>query len=206
MDSFSVAGVSGGGPYTLSCAASMPSTRLKSVGIIAGLAPPDISARGGDIGPRTTRYMLRYFPNLIAQLSDSRVGKLARIDDPIPMQEMWYKGFKDYEGIDQNIISSRDYSNFMSDLFRQAFKQGWKGFAEDGKLLNRKWDFKLENIEHAQVGFYYGGKDVHTPSYMGLEMQKRVQGSGYYEYKDATHLSLVHVHGKPILENIVKHL
>ena len=184
----------------------MPSARLKSAGIVAGLAPPDISPKGGDIGPKTTRYMFRYFPNLIAQLSDSRVGKLARMDDPIPMQDMWYSGFKDYKGIDQDIISSREYSNFMGNLFRQAFRQGWKGFAEDGKLLHRTWDFKLEDVEHGQVGFYYGDNDVHTPPHMGREMQKRVQGSRYTEYKDATHLNLVHVHGKAILENIAEHL
>lgn len=206
LETFDIIGMSGGGPYVLSCAAAVPASRLRSVGVIAGLAPPNIKPLGGDLGPRTTRYLLRYFPNLIAQLSDSRFGKLARMEDPVPMQEMWYKGFKHYRGADENIITSREYSNLMADLFREAFKQGWRGFAEDGKLINRKWDFKLEDIDHRNVSFHYADKDVHTPPHMGMEMQKRVKGSRYLEYKDATHLNLVHVHAKAILGDIVRHL
>lgn len=206
LDTFAVTGSSGGGPYALSCARSIPPTRLKSVGVIGGLAPPDIAPLGAELVPRTTRYLLRYFPNLIAQLTDSRIGKLARMEDPVPLQEMWYKGFVGYKGVDQDLITTREYSNLLADIFREAFRQGWKGFAYDGKLLTRKWDLQIEDIQHPRIAFHYGDKDVHTPPHMGIEMSKRVKGSIYVEYKDAAHLSLVHVHGKEIMGEIIKHL
>jgi len=46
IDSYSVVGMSGGGPYALACAAALPANKLKAVMLVCGLGPPDIGYWG----------------------------------------------------------------------------------------------------------------------------------------------------------------
>lgn len=46
LDSYAVLCISGGGPYGLACAATLPADRLKAVLIICGLGPPEFGTKG----------------------------------------------------------------------------------------------------------------------------------------------------------------
>ena len=48
LSTYSVLGVSGGGPYALACAFSLPPTRLKCVSLVCGMGPMDIGMSGAD--------------------------------------------------------------------------------------------------------------------------------------------------------------
>lgn len=208
IETFYVAGVSGGGPYALSCARRIPKSRLKGVAVIAGLS--EFEHYRWKNNKSTTskslfqRYALRYFPNFIAQQSDARFGKLARSTvSPEPMRDFWRAGLKSYTGENSHILQSQSYIHLMSDLFREVFRQGWKGYAEDGKILNRSWDFKLEEIDHENVLFAYGEMDVDTPPEMGRNMHEKVENSRLFIYPDATHLSLAHVSGREVIGELI---
>ena len=57
---YSVMGVSGGGQYALACAFSIPQEELRSVALVCGQGPIDVSLQGMTLG---SRMMLRGFRN-----------------------------------------------------------------------------------------------------------------------------------------------
>lgn len=151
------------------------------------------------------RYMLRYLPNFTAQLSDSKYGALARHPDPEALRSRFREGLSKYKGIDEKIFNSEEYISTMSDVVRDVFRQGWKGYAEDGKILNRKWDFELEDIECDNLLFVYGGRDNDTPPKLGRGMSKLIPGSRFAEYADETHASLLRVKGTEIIGDLLRY-
>lgn len=168
------------------------------------------------------RYMLRYLPNFTAQLSDSKYGKLARQshagsttstsnsnnnnnNNNEALQSLFRQGFANYQGIDANLFKSEEYIKSMSNILSQAFRQGWKGYAEDGKILHRNWDFNLRDIDSIDnnILFAYGGLDSDIPPEMGRKMHKVVKGSRYIEFENETHATLIRVKGREILGDLL---
>jgi pimeloyl-ACP methyl ester carboxylesterase len=73
LESYSILGASGGGPYVLACAASLPSSKLKCISIVCGLGPSDIGMKGADFMHQLGfPYAWKYAPGFLKEWYFSR--------------------------------------------------------------------------------------------------------------------------------------
>jgi pimeloyl-ACP methyl ester carboxylesterase len=49
---------------------------------------------------------------------------------------------------------------------REGFKQGYESVAQDDILINRDWEFSLENI-NPRIDIWHGETDVNVPIHAG---------------------------------------
>ncbi|EOA86697.1 hypothetical protein ACJQWK_08897 [Exserohilum turcicum] len=182
LDTYSVLGVSGGGPYALSCAARLPPEKLKAVSIICGLGPPDMSMWDAEwthwLGfPYGWRYapawLLNWFFRRDAfgrmELSDEErfrevasPSNLAAIKNPM----------------DKKIFGDEDFVRLELKATREANAQGFAGIALDGRTACSEWGFRIEDIRRdLPVQLWYGKNDTFVPPNIGLETAARLGGS-----------------------------
>jgi pimeloyl-ACP methyl ester carboxylesterase len=163
LEQFAIAGISGGGPYALACAARLPDERLLRVGVVSGLAP--IGGRRRIAGlSRRVRFLFtlgRRAPwavrRLVAwaqrRLERAPEATFARIVSLAPPQ-------------DQAIMTRPEVKAALLAGIRDAFRAGPEGVAQELILFAEAWDFALEPIT-AEVHLWHGEDDRLVPPAMG---------------------------------------
>lgn len=199
INTFSVLGVSGGGPYAAACAYKIPD-RIKNTGIVVGLAPVSVKSNlegisfFGKLGWANYR---RYpFVRYIAAFSAAiwfrylpRTGTLMAFrskEDRLLYQE---KVKKQKESGEKGGTS-------------EAFRQGIKGCAYELKLYSDDWGFDLKDIQ-IPVYLWYGAKDRSVSLKMGRYYRARIPHSTLYIDQDGGHLARYHFEDK-ILGRLVR--
>ncbi|OHF04478.1 alpha/beta hydrolase [Colletotrichum orchidophilum] len=207
LKEFGVLGVSGGGPYALACATTMPSEKLKCVSIVCGIGPPDIGMSGAGwfhwVG---FNYGWRYAPRLAGwffhqqgrfHLSDDERLQLQLQDAEkkkatLPRQEaeIWL----DREIVGRMVMTSRQY-----------FAQGIDGVSHDGHLVGTEFGFRIEDIRSdLPVRLWYGKDDTFVPMNHGIQIAKRLGSRGHLRLEDDTHASIFFKWGKEVLADLVR--
>lgn len=183
LKSYSVMGVSGGGPYALACAFALPAAKLKCVSIICGLGAPDMSMWNADMvhwlsfpyGWRfSPEFLLEWFFRLDVfgrmELSDEE--KLEKLLEPSYLASIKNPKNRQIQG-DEAFLTVALKAN------REAQKQGFGGVALDGRVVCRPWGFKIEEIRRdLPVKLWYGKDDVFIPPNHGVETAARLEGAG----------------------------
>jgi len=162
LDRFSVAGVSGGGPYALACAWRMPD-RVTRAAVISSVAPyqvPGITRgmrwqnqvgfRLGARWPMLARALMRSMQRSISGRPEQTIDALARAMSPADVQ----------------IVRRTEVRDILVADITEAFRQGIAGAARDVALLGRPWGFPLSEIE-PQVLLWQGEADTLVPPAMG---------------------------------------
>lgn len=187
---FAIVGVSGGGPYALSCAAALPE-RVEKVLLIAGAAPladPAVfallSARQRfTLGrlihrPRLLRsfvYALSMMPRLMRVIAlGATLGGLSRAD--------------------LRVITSAEVTaaakRLPADSWSAPFGQSVDGAAWDGHLHGHPWGFDLESIR-VPVSLWYAEDDRIVPARMGRWLAGRLPVNTARFFADDGHISLI---------------
>ncbi|KZM20761.1 uncharacterized protein EKO05_0002657 [Ascochyta rabiei] len=182
LEEYAILGVSGGGPYALSCALHLPRTRLKALSLICGIGPPGISMRnaawptyiGFTIGWRwSPQFLLRWFFSRDAALSlhlsdDDRVRALL---DP--------RRLEGTQGKDRAFFADEDEMRVYVATSREGFGQGFDGMCKDGFVMCTDWGFRVEDIgKDVPVVMWYGTEDVNVPPHHGRTIAARLAGEG----------------------------
>jgi pimeloyl-ACP methyl ester carboxylesterase len=195
IERFAVLGVSGGGPYALSCAAGIPG-RLTAAGVACGLGPVDMpgAAAGMQRLHRIGFFLARYAPpfaRLVFSAATLGVSRnpgrlLARLDAALPEPDRSVLGRPVFRGI---------YGRSLA----EAFRSGSRGPAWDVTLYRSPWGFSLEAIE-SSVYLWQGGRDVIVPPSMARMQADAIPGCSARYYPDEGHFSLVVNHVEQIFE------
>jgi pimeloyl-ACP methyl ester carboxylesterase len=200
-------GISGGGPYALACAASIPPNKLKTVSVVCGLGPPDLSKKGMDwwhwlgftIGfrcfPRLTGFWFGRDPAAQLHLTDER--RLELIQQNFEKSKPHPKDAEVYR--DGNEFRIFNYAS------RQMFRQGMDGFVQDGRLISMDFGFRIEDVR-VPVHLWYGKLDTSVPIVQGEEIARRLGRYGNLRVKDETHASITMNWREQILGELVKSL
>ncbi len=186
IDKMEVIGLSGGGPYTLACAAAMPD-RVVAAGVIGGVAPTmgsDAIAGGvmGSVG-------LRLAPLL--QVAGDPIGLAAsvliRLIRPLASPAADLYGRVSPEADRRLLARPEIKAMFLDDLLNGSRKQMAAPFA-DVVVFARDWGFRLDEVK-VPVRWWHGDHDHIVPFEHGLHVAARLPDVEMYHLPGESHLA-----------------
>jgi pimeloyl-ACP methyl ester carboxylesterase len=185
IDKMAVIGLSGGGPYTLGCAAAMPD-RVIAVGVLGGVAPTvgsdaiggGVMALGSLIAPLLTvvgfpiRWAAVGFIRMLKPVAEPALYLYARISPEADRALLVRPEFK---------------AMFLDDLLNGSRKQLAAPFA-DIIVFARDWGFRLEQVK-IPVRWWHGDADHIVPFEHGRHVVERLPDAELYHLPGESHLA-----------------
>ena len=184
FDRFAVVGGSGGAPHALACGALL-ADRVLRVGALVTPAPPD---EDFDFFEGLAELNVREFtaaqqgPEAIEAFLQAYVDQI-RADVGAVIDEM----LTELPEIDRARASEPRQRAIMSESWREAVRQGSRGWADDDLAFAKPWGFELEEVT-AETRVWQGELDVLTPRPHGEYVASRLpnarfevlQGGGHF--------------------------
>ena len=159
IDNMTIIGLSGGGPYTLACAAAMPD-RVVAAGVLGGVAPssgPD-AISGGVMALGSVVAPLLEIGGTPIRLAASTLIRLIR---PVasPVLEVYARMSPE---ADRLLLARPEFkAMFLDDLLNGSRKQLAAPFA-DIVVFARDWGFRLDEVK-VPVRWWHGDRDHIVP-------------------------------------------
>ncbi|KAL1606990.1 hypothetical protein SLS59_002692 [Nothophoma quercina] len=199
-------GVSGGGPYALSCAHGLPKDKLKVVGLVCGIGSPDIGMSGA-AWPRYSGFTVgwRWSPQVFLRWFFQR-DAADSLNLPDEERLKLFLSEKRLEGMDERdrtFFADEDEMRAYLATSRQSFRQGVDAMCKDGFVMCTDWGFRIEDIrKDVSVVLWYGSRDVNVPPNHGRTIARRlrmeeeqvegeVREAGPLEYKERVRLRML---------------
>jgi len=160
IDKMEIIGLSGGGPYTLGCAAAMPD-RVIAIGVLGGVAPTRGSdGIGGGIMGKVGLPIAPVLEHVGAPLSVVATA-LIRLIKPIAEPALYLYASISPEGDRRLLVRPEFKAMFLDDLLNGSRKQLAAPFA-DVVVFARDWGFRLDEVK-APVRWWHGDCDHIVP-------------------------------------------
>ena len=186
IDKMEVIGLSGGGPYTLACAAAMPD-RVVAAGVIGGVAPT--TGADGIAGGVMGSVGLRVAPLL--QVAGGPIGMVAsaliRLIRPVGSPAVDLYGRVSPEADRQVLARPEIKAMFLDDLLNGSRKQMAAPFA-DVVVFARDWGFRLDEVK-VPVRWWHGDHDHIVPFDHGLHVVAKLPDVEMYHLPGESHLA-----------------
>ncbi|KAI9712194.1 MAG: hypothetical protein M1812_006928 [Candelaria pacifica] len=206
LSKYHVIGGSGGGPYALACAKSLPPQSLKGVGILAGVGPMDhgMGRENMRFGTRAIMLLNQWLPELVRWYMDRSFVPMTQNPDTAIMRKFIAKQFKRMKTSEREYLESDpEFPELLIRILREHFKQGAAGNLKDIELITKPWGFRLEDVRFKGIRLWYGANDINTPAKMGVEMTKRLKNARLKIYAEDTHLTMSRL-SLDILKDLMK--
>jgi pimeloyl-ACP methyl ester carboxylesterase len=186
IDKMEVIGLSGGGPYTLACAAAMPD-RVVAAGVIGGVAPTtgsDGIAGGvmGSVGLRVAP-LLRVAGGPIGMVASA----LIRLIRPVGSPAVDLYGRVSPEADRRLLARPEIKAMFLDDLLNGSRKQMAAPFA-DVVVFARDWGFRLDEVK-VPVRWWHGDHDHIVPFEHGQHVVAKLPDVELYHLPGESHLA-----------------
>ena len=155
IDRFEVIGLSGGGPYTLACAAAMPD-RVVAAGVLGGVAP----VRGADaIGGGVSTLITAAAPVVEVAGAPLRLAasQLIRLIRPVAEPALYAYARISPEADRRLLVRPEFKAMFLDDLLNGSRKQLAAPFA-DVVVFARDWGFRLDEVK-VPIRWWHGDRD-----------------------------------------------
>lgn len=187
LDSFSIFGLSGGGPHVLATAYKIPE-RIKKVALVSGTAPPEMPAKFTGMWPpvkiifQTAKNMPRVNRFLLKQMAgfySDEAQMLKRMKQALPLPDV--------------ALIERDPTviKIFAEATREAHRHGIAGDAWEWQLYVHDWGFRLRDIL-GEVRLWYGRYDQQVPLAMGRYLATQLPMAHLTEVEDGGHFSTIH--------------
>ena len=198
IDRFEVIGLSGGGPYTLACAAAMPD-RVVAAGVLGGVAP--VRGADGISGGVSTLISVAAPVIQIAgaplRLAASQLIHLIR---PVAEPALYAYARISPEADRKLLVRPEFKAMFLDDLLNGSRKQLAAPFA-DVVVFARDWGFRLDEIK-VPVRWWHGDADHIIPFAHGEHMVGLLPDAELHVLPGESHLGGLGA-GKHILTTLV---
>jgi pimeloyl-ACP methyl ester carboxylesterase len=160
LERFGVAGISGGGPHALACAALLPE-RVTRAAIVVGAGPsddPDFDFLEGmtELNVKEFGAALEGREAIEAFLQPQADAMQSDPESLIEMMEA------EVPESDRRTMARADYRPIMVETFLEATRQGVRGWADDDLAFARAWGFELADV-HVETRLWQGELDVLVP-------------------------------------------
>ena len=201
LDSFAVVGESGGSPYAAACGALL-ADRVRVVGLIGCLAPPDspgalaamppplrVMFRLARLAPPVLRGLFRLNLKMIYNGGD-RAGERMAASFPEP---------------DRSLLTRKEIRDGFTACFVEACRQVVEGPAWDLRLIASPWGFDLRKIA-APVLLWHGERDGNVPVVHGRYLATTIPNCHATFYADDAHLSVPLNHRREIFGALARAL
>ncbi|HEU4362969.1 MAG TPA: alpha/beta hydrolase [Mycobacterium sp.] len=185
IDRMAVIGLSGGGPYSLACAAGMPD-RVVAVGVLGGVAP----ASGPDaIGGGLVSVGVRVAPLLEA--AGAQISGLATaliwLARPVASTGLNLYAAMSPEADRHLLLRPEFKAMFLDDLLNGSRKQLAAPFS-DVVLFARDWGFRLADVR-VPVRWWHGDHDHIIPFRHGEHVVSELPNAKLYHLPGESHLA-----------------
>ena len=186
LERFSIVGVSGGAPYALACAASLPD-RLAGVALLCPLGPLAIagSTAGMVTHDRVLLTLAARAPPLARAVGHLLAHWIRR--GPDRCLEFLTAGL---DSPDRDLFAESGYRSLMTESTMEALRQGGRGAAWELTLIARPWAFHLEDVR-MRVSLWQGLADQILPAAMARRWAARLPACEGRYIAGEGHLSLV---------------
>jgi len=185
IDKFEVIGLSGGGPYTLACAAAMPD-RIMAAGVLGGVAP----TRGADaIGGGVSTLITAAAPVVEVAGAPLRfaASRLIRLVRPVAEPALYMYARISPEADRRLLIRPEFKAMFLDDLLNGSRKQLAAPFA-DVVVFAHDWGFRLDEVK-VPVRWWHGDRDHIVPFEHGQHVVSRLPDAQMYHLPGESHLA-----------------
>ncbi|TGD88302.1 alpha/beta hydrolase [Mycolicibacterium sp. CH28] len=180
-----VIGLSGGGPYTLACAAAMPE-RIVAAGVLGGVAPtvgPD--AIGGGL------MKLGTFAAPIIEVAGGPIrlaaSTMIRLVRPVAEPALLIYAGISPEADRKMLVRPEFKAMFLDDLLNGSRKQLAAPFA-DIVVFARDWGFRLDEVK-VPIRWWHGDRDHIVPFAHGEHVVSRLPDAELYRLPGESHLA-----------------
>lgn len=185
IDKMAVVGLSGGGPYTLACAAGLPD-QVVAAGVLGGVAP----TRGPDaISGGLMRLGSAVAPLLQVGGTPLRLGAslLIRAARPVASPALDLYGLLSPRA-DRHLLARPEFkAMFLDDLLNGSRKQLAAPFA-DVIAFARDWGFRLDEVK-VPVRWWHGDHDHIVPFSHGEHVVSRLPDAKLLHLPGESHLA-----------------
>jgi pimeloyl-ACP methyl ester carboxylesterase len=185
IDRFEVIGLSGGGPYTLACAAAMPD-RVVAAGVLGGVAP--VRGADGIAGGVSTLISaaapIVEFAGAPLRLAASTLIRLIR---PVAEPALYAYARISPEADRQLLVRPEFRAMFLDDLLNGSRKQLAAPFA-DVVVFARDWGFRLDEVK-VPVRWWHGDRDHIVPFEHGQHVVSRLPDAQLTHLPGESHLA-----------------
>ena len=185
IDKFEVIGLSGGGPYTLACAAAMPD-RVVAAGVLGGVAP----VRGADaIGGGVSTLVTVAAPVIEVAGAPIRLAAsgLIRLIRPVAEPALYAYARISPEADRRLLVRPEFKAMFLDDLLNGSRKQLAAPFA-DVVVFARDWGFRLDEVK-VPVRWWHGDRDHIVPFEHGQHVVSRLPDAELSHLPGESHLA-----------------
>ena len=194
ISSFSILGISGGGPYALACAYAIPE-RLRSVAIVSGMGPIHYKECKKDLAlsiPRKYVLIRRLMAYGMRKMLFKDPRKLiANIEKTLPQTDL-------------DFLKKNDRMQQLLGAFRESFYQGLDGYLKEAEIYGDFWGFYLNDIQ-VHVDIWHGTADKNVCVDLAQRIANKIHHSKLNIVEGLGHFSLVGQHLPPILKNLADH-
>jgi pimeloyl-ACP methyl ester carboxylesterase len=192
IDHFAVLGISGGGPFALSCAYRL-SDRLTRVGIVSGMGPSDSPGMKEGVSwtiPGTPALMRRF----ILMLTSMGIK-----GDP---DKFMARSKASFSELDTKLLDRPELADLFIIGMQEAFRQGVGAAGQDASIYKSPWGFGLQEIT-AEVQLWHGEQDLNVPVSVAQYVAEAIPGCQARFHQGEGHLTLAHNHIREILETLI---
>jgi pimeloyl-ACP methyl ester carboxylesterase len=185
IDTFAVAGVSGGGPYALACGNFHPG-RITRIGLISSLGHfgvPAIERQMREVTPWLLRILLVHgsLLRVVLALAAWRARR-----NPERFLDFLARPFAE---VDRQLLVRPDLrALYIADTL-EVYRHGGRGHADDICTLGKPWDFMPEDIRQ-RVLLWHGEEDRNVPVAVARLMAEALPQCDPRFYDGAGHLLL----------------
>ncbi|MBI9051313.1 MAG: alpha/beta hydrolase [Anaerolineaceae bacterium] len=186
IDSFSIFGLSGGGPHVLATLYQMPQ-RIKKAAVISGTASPDMADKFKGMWPpvklifataKSMPFINRFLLKQMASFYSNEEQMLKRMKQALPLP--------DVELIDQN----PDIIRIFAKASKESHRNGIEGDAWEWHLYVNDWGFKVSDIQR-EIRLWYGRYDQQVPIGMGRYFAQVLPNASLIEVENGGHFSTI---------------
>jgi pimeloyl-ACP methyl ester carboxylesterase len=185
---FAAIGLSGGGPYLLSCAYKMPE-RLTSATVVSGMGPVDNpeTMKGMMGSMRLGLGLARSVPWELARLALEPTARMVRRNPTAAKKLVPLTAPKaDKEAFARPDIQAIDYEDLV-----EAYRNGAQAAYWEVVMLATPWGFRLEDIDK-KIYLWHGEEDTTVPIHMGRYMARTVPDCEARFYPGQGHTLIYH--------------
>ncbi|KAL2820160.1 Alpha/Beta hydrolase protein [Aspergillus cavernicola] len=199
---FAVLGGSGGGPYALACAHSLPHERLSAVGILAGAGPWAAGMQYVSMTRRVISVAATRSPAAFTRVVDGLVQTSRWAVHTGPVTKWLDTWLEKQESRDESDMPTKQRREMLLTMMFEAFAQGSAATVQEAALLSHDWGFRFEDTAYNKIQIWHGEKDANSPIEMTRYMAGRLPYCSLREFEGEDHYTLGR-HIEEILSELV---
>lgn len=160
IEQFAVEGLSGGAPFALACAYTIPQ-RLTACGLISPATGPFLR-QAGSFALRSEVWMLVHLPWLVRALF--RLSMRFSGSDETSLEQKLVRAGSRLGVADQQVLSLPEVRKAFAQATAECFRQAADAATQDGLVYSRPWGFQVEAITFEQMFLWQGEQDRVMPA------------------------------------------